>query len=233
MEKLRTIKGPNNYAELSSGDSSDFTLAAFSTSGFCGLWEIESGPWILGLGEFNTTLIPVLLEHAASDQIRVSVPRSWTEVELEKRSEWNFYLIESSTAPNQPLKHTVVELTSDEEIEAFIEKHDTDPSTRPGDSEIIFWHGIRNQSDELLAIGAAVRWKSGATMVVSIATAPSERGKSMAQEVTASLVKRLFEMGSLLVGLGVWAHNAPAIRAYERVGFQLQEEFVSGPLLRS
>jgi RimJ/RimL family protein N-acetyltransferase len=28
----------------------------------------------------------------------------------------------------------------------------------------------------------------------------------------------------------VWAHNAPAIRAYEKVGFILSGEFVSGPL---
>ena len=229
---LRKIKGPNNYAALA-GDPSNFKLALLTDAGFCGLWEIESDPWILGLGEFQPTFIPTLLRRVTSDQVRVTIPRNWTQVELEKRSEWNFFLIDSTITPNQPLNHLVVELNSDEEINSFIDNYAPDSSTKPGDPEILFWQGIRNPQGDLLSIGASVRWKSGPTMVVSIATAPSERGKSMAQEVTASLVKRLFDLGSPVVGLGVWAQNAPAIRAYERVGFQLQEEFVSGPLLRS
>ena len=232
MEKLRTFKGPNNYAALA-GDSSNFKLALLTDVGFCGLWEVESDPWILGLGEFQPTFIPTLLRRVTSDQVRVTIPKDWTQVELEKRSEWNFFLIDSAITPNQPLNHLVVELHSDEEINSFIDNYAPESSTKPGDPEILFWQGIRNPQGDLLSIGASVRWKSGPTMVVSIATAPSERGKSMAQEVTASLVKRLFDLGSPVVGLGVWAQNAPAIRAYERVGFQLQEEFVSGPLLRA
>lgn len=232
MEKLRAFKGPNSYAELA-GDPSTFKSALLADAGFCGLWEIESGTWILGLGNFHPSFIPTLIDRASADQVRVTIPRNWTQVRLGKRSEWNFYLIESATSPIQPLKHRVVELNSDEEINAFIDDYAPDSSTKAGDSEIIFWHGIRGEQGELLSIGAAVRWKSGATMVVSIAIAPSERRKSMAQEVTASLVKRLFDSGSPLVGLGVWAQNAPAIRAYENVGFKLQEEFVSGPLLHS
>ena len=232
MERLRTFKGPNNYAALA-GDPSNFKLALLTDAGFCGLWEIESDPWILGLGEFQATFIPTLVGRASSSPVRVTIPRNWTKVELEKRSEWNFFLIDSATTPNQPLKHLVVELNSDEEINSFIDNYAPNSSTKPGDPEILFWYGIRNPRGELLSIGASVRWKSGPTMVVSIATAPSERGKSMAQEVTASLVKRLFDLGSPVVGLGVWAANAPAIRAYESVGFRLSEEFVSGPLLLS
>jgi ribosomal protein S18 acetylase RimI-like enzyme len=232
MERLRTFKGPTNYAALA-GDPSNFKLAILTDAGFCGLWEIESDPWILGLGEFQPTFIPTLRRRVTSDQVRVTIPRNWTQVELEKRSEWNFFLIDSAITPMQPLKHLVVELHSDKEINSFIDNYAPDSSTRADDPEVLFWEGIRNPQGDLLSIGASVRWKSGPTMVVSIATAPTERGKSMAQEVTASLVKRLFDLGSPIVGLGVWAANAPAIRAYERVGFQLQEEFVSGPLLRA
>ena len=231
LDHLRPIKGANNYAALA-GDPSNFKLAILTDAGFCGLWEVDSEPWILGLGEFQSTFIPTLIRHVTSGQVRVTIPRNWTHVELEKRSEWNFFSIDSSITPKQPLKHLVVELNSDEEINSFIDNYAPDSSTRPGDQEVLFWEGIRNPQGDLLSIGASVRWKSGPTMLVSIATAPSERGKSMAQEVTASLVKRLFDLGSPVVGLGVWAANAAAIRAYERVGFQLQEEFVSGPLLR-
>ena len=231
IERLRAFKGANNYAALA-GVPSNFKLAILTDAGFCGLWEVESDPWILGLGEFQSTFIPTLIRHVTSGQVRVTIPRNWTQVELEKRSEWNFFAIDSSSTPKQPLKHLVVELNSDEEINSFIDNYAPDSSTRPGDPEVLFWEGIRNPQGDLVSIGASVRWKSGPTMVVSIATAPTERGKSMAQEVTASLVKRLFDLGSPVVGLGVWAANRPAIRAYERVGFQLQEEFVSGPLLR-
>ena len=230
ISHLRPIKGANNYAELA-GEPSNFKLAILTDAGFCGLWEVDGEPWILGLGEFQSTFIPTVIRDVTPGKVRVTIPRNWTQVELEKRSVWNFFAIDSSITPKQPLKHLVVELNSEEEINSFIDNYATDSSTRPGDPEVLFWEGIRNPQGDLLSIGGAVRWKSGATMVVSIATAPSERGKSMAQEVTASLVKRLFDSGSPVVGLGVWAQNTPAIRAYERIGFQLKEEFVSGPLL--
>ncbi len=230
LDHLRPLKGPNNYAALA-GDPSNFKAALLTEAGFCGLWEVDSEPWILGLGEFHSTFIPTVLRHVTSGQVRVTIPRNWTPVELETRSEWNFFSIDSTITPKQPLKHVVIELNSDEEINSFIDNYAPDSSTRSGDPEVLFWEGIRNPQGELLSIGASVRWKSGPTMVVSIATAPTERGKSMAQDVTASLVKRLFGLGSPVVGLGVWAANAAAIRAYESVGFQLQEELVSGPLL--
>lgn len=232
IKRLRTIKGPNNYAELA-GDPTTFRLAMLTDRGFCGLWAMEDGAWLLGLGAFDPLFVPTLLASAATDQVRVTIPRSWDQIELEKRSEWNFFLMDSSVMPGQPAKYTIEEVQSADEINTFIDNFAPDSSTKPGDSEIMFWHGIRDEKGDLASIGAAVRWKSGATMVVSIATAPSHRGKAMAQEVTASLVKRLFEMGSPIVGLGVWAHNTPAVSAYRRVGFELQEEFVSGPLLQA
>lgn len=230
LARLRVFKGPYSYAAAVGGNSSNFKMALFADSGFSGLWELEDGPWILGLGDFEPAFIPALIAQASSIQVRVTIPRSWSEVELAKRSEWNFFQIEATDLLYQPLKHKVEELTSSDQINAFIDQYAPDSSTRPGDSELLFWHGIRDDQGELLSIGGAVRWKSGSTMLVSIATAPSARGKSMAQEVTSSLVKRLFDLGSPRVGLGVWGHNTAAIRAYVRVGFQLQEEFASGPL---
>lgn len=230
LVKLRAFKGPNSYAAAVGGNTSNFKTALFADSGFTGLWELEDGPWILGLGSFESTFIPTLIAQASSNQVRVTIPRSWSEVELAKRSEWNFFQIEATDLLFQPFMYTVEELRSGEEINSFIKQYAPDSSTRPGDSELLFWHGIRSDQGELLSIGGAVRWQSGSTMLVSIATAPSARGKSMAQEVTASLVKHLFDLGSPRVGLGVWGHNSAAIRVYERVGFQLQEEFVSGPL---
>jgi ribosomal protein S18 acetylase RimI-like enzyme len=228
MKGVRKFKGEYNYAALA-GEPSTFKMAVLSDDGFCGLWELESGPWILGLGAYEPLFIPTVANHASTLHVRVTMPRAWLEVSLEKRSEWNFFLITST--PKQSNRYVVQELTSSAEINAFIERCAPDSSTRPGDSEILYWHGIQGEDGELLSVGGAVRWKNGTTMLVSIATDPIVRGKSMAQEVTASLVKRLFDSGEIAVGLGVWAQNAPAIRAYEKVGFRLAEEFVSGPLL--
>jgi GNAT superfamily N-acetyltransferase len=230
LKRLRAFKDEHNYVALA-GEAATFQMAVVTDDGFCGLWEFEASPWVLGLGAYQPFFIPTLIKQASTSEARVTIPRAWTQVALAKRSEWNFFLITSRTAPRAPNRYAVDELTSDIEINSFIDRCAPDSSTRPGEREILFWHGIRGDEGELLAIGGAVRWKSGATMVVSIATDPIARGKLMAQEVTASLVKRLFDLGEAVVGLGVWAHNAPAIRAYEHVGFQLQEEFVSGPLL--
>ena len=228
LKGMREFKDEYNYAALT-GEPSTFKMAVLSDNGFCGLWELETGPWILGLGTYEPSFIPTVVGHASSLDIRVTIPRTWLKVSLEKRSEWNFLLITST--PIQSNRYVVEELNSVVEINEFIERCAPDSSTRPGDSEILFWHGIRGYAGELLSIGGTVRWRNGTTMVVSIATDPIARGKSMAQEVTASLVKRLFGLGEPAVGLGVWAQNAPAIRAYEKVGFRLAEEFVSGPLL--
>jgi ribosomal protein S18 acetylase RimI-like enzyme len=226
---LREFEGEHNYAVLA-GEPVAFKMAVGTDDGFAGLWEMESGPWILGLGKYQPDFIPTLLANTLNADVRVTIPRTWTTVALEKRSEWNFFLISSPKDLRSPNRYLVEELTSNNEINKFIDACESDPSTRPGNPEILFWHGIRGAEHELLAIGAAVRWKNGATMLVSIATHPLARGKSMAQEVTASLAQRVFKSGSPVVGLGVWAHNAPAIRAYEKVGFILSGEFVSGPL---
>jgi RimJ/RimL family protein N-acetyltransferase len=227
LTRIRKFKGEYNYAALA-GEPSTFKMAVLSDDGFCGLWELESGPWILGLGAYEPFSIPALLNQASTLEVRVTIPRAWLKVSLEKRSEWNFLLITST--PKLSNRYVVEELKSDAEITKFIERAAPDSSTKPGDSEILFWHGIHGDDGELLSVGGAVRWRNGTTMVVSIATDPIARGKSMAQEVTASLAKRLFDSGEFAVGLGVWAQNTPAIRAYEKVGFQLAEEFVSGPL---
>ncbi|HUW77968.1 MAG TPA: GNAT family N-acetyltransferase [Candidatus Nanopelagicaceae bacterium] len=231
LKEVCQYKGSNNYAALA-GDPSTFRFGINSPAGFFGLWDLEDGLWGLGLGVYRPSFIGKALSQSPTRQMRMTIPRTWTDVQLVKRSEWNFFAIESATEPQSPNLYQVEALDSDQEITAFIDRCAPDSSTRPGDSEIIFWHGIRDSEGVLRSIGAAVRWKTAATMLVSIATDPIARGRSMAQEVTASLVKRLFDLGSPVVGLGVWAQNTPAIRAYEKVGFKLQEEFVSGPLLQ-
>jgi len=226
MALLRSIKGADNYAALA-GVEVDFETAYFTEDGFGSRWQSDEGIWLLGLGRYEAGLISELI--MGGDQVRATVPRAWTEVTFAERSDWNFYVIEEP--PKQGSHgYDVVPLGSDQEIAEFLEAHSPHASTKPGDDEILFWHGIRGGQAEILALGAAVRWRSGSKMLVSIATNPEMRGRGMAQAVTSSLATTLFEQGAACVGLGVWAANEPARRAYERVGFRLAEEFASGPL---
>lgn len=226
MALLRRSKGANNYAALA-GVEADFETAYFTDDGFGSRWRSDDGIWLLGLGRYEPRLFSALI--VGDGQIRATAPRAWMEVGFTERSEWNFYLIETRPKPDSH-GYDVVVLDSDQEIAEFLDMHSPHASTKPGDDEILFWHGIRGERGEILSLGAAVRWRGGAKMLVSIATNPKMRGQGMAQAVTSSLTTMLFEQGAPCVGLGVWAANKPARRAYERTGFQLTEEFVSGPL---
>jgi len=230
IDHLRKIKGTNNFANLV-WTSLGFQSALLTDRGFCGLWKTESEHWLIGAGELGDVAIEEYLPLPDLAPIRATIPRSWSVPLLEKRNEWNFFLVESKNDLVVQFKHKVEIINSDDEIEAFLTEHAPDSSTKPGDEEVQFWHGIRNTKGDLLAVGAASRWKSGVMMLVSITTHPEARGGGMAKAVTSSLAKELFNQGSPIVGLGVWAANAAAIRAYESVGFRLSEEFVSGPIL--
>jgi predicted GNAT family acetyltransferase len=64
-----------------------------------------------------------------------------------------------------------------------------------------------------------------------IATRPDARGKGLAGVVTAGLCKSLLEAADD-IGLNVKADNAPAIRCYRRLGFEVigsYEEFMAEP----
>ena len=230
MDRLREIKGPNNFVDLV-WTSLGFQSALLTDRGFCGLWKTESEHWLIGAGELGNISIDEYISLEDLAPIRATIPRSWSTPLLDKRNEWNFYLLESRNDLVLQLKHKVEIINSDDEIAAFLTEHAPDSSTKPGDEEVQFWKGIRNPEGRLVAVGAASRWKSGVIMLVSITTHPEARGGGMAKAVTSSLANELFNQGSPVVGLGVWAANAPAIRAYESVGFRISEEFVSGPLL--
>ena len=64
-------------------------------------------------------------------------------------------------------------------------------------------------------------------MFASIATHTDYRGKGLAQELVAEMLTSVAVQGISHVGLGVFAENVSAKRAYEKVGFNLVNEFSS------
>ncbi|CAN2205238.1 NAT_SF domain containing protein [Candidatus Nanopelagicaceae bacterium] len=149
--------------------------------------------------------------------------------DFEHRADWDFYSI--NTAAFTTLDSADTGSDSDE-IAAFLNAHAPDSSVWPDDPEILFW-GQKRISGELVALGALVQWRTGQVMFASIGTHFHHRNKGLAQQLVREMLARVAKLGVAHVGLGVFAENVSAKRAYENVGFNLVNEFTSYRLLGS
>mgnify|MGYP001400178144 CR=1 FL=1 len=73
--------------------------------------------------------------------------------------------------------------------------------------------------DELVSVGSSMVNLPEIWTLVSIETHETHRGKGLATEVTSSLVERAFQE-TQTVSLSVVCDNVPAIRVYEKLGFE-------------
>ena len=139
------------------------------------------------------------------------------------RVNWDFYSIDTDSF----ISGTQAEICTDEsEITELLNGHARKSSVWPGDDEVIFWGGKRIDS-QLVSVGALVQWRTGQVMFASIATHTDHRGKGLAQELVKEMLTSIAVQGISHVGLGVFAENASAKHAYEKVGFNLVNEFSS------
>jgi RimJ/RimL family protein N-acetyltransferase len=148
------------------------------------------------------------------------------KVDLKKyvhRVNWDFYSIDTDSF----ISGKRAEICTDEsEITDLLKAHARKSSVWPGDDEVIFWGGKR-MDGQLVSVGAFVQWRTGQVMFASIATHTDYRGKGLAQELVREMLTSIAVQGISHVGLGVFAENASAKRAYEKVGFNLINEFSS------
>ena len=143
------------------------------------------------------------------------------------RVNWDFYSIDTDSF----ISGKQAEICTDEsEITQLLEGHARKSSVWPGDDEVIFWGGKRIDG-QLVSVGALVKWRTGQVMFASIATHVDYRGKGLAQELVSEMLTSVAMQGTSHVGLGVFALNASAKRAYEKVGFNLINEFSSYGLI--
>jgi GNAT superfamily N-acetyltransferase len=163
---------------------------------------------------------PVILK---CDRLATSRGLSVDANEFEHRADWDFYSIDTSNFASQK----ICEVSSDgAEISAFLTMHAPNSSVWPNDPEILFWGEVRKEND-LAALGALVQWRTGQVMFASIATHSDYRNQGLAQNLVKEMLSRATKMGLVHVGLGVFAENFSAKRAYEKVGFSLVNEFSS------
>ena len=134
----------------------------------------------------------------------------------------DIYSIETELYKDAP---KAVEIQGDTEISDFLKVHAPNSSVWPGNPELVFWAGIRNDSGELIAVGAVTMWETGQKVLSSVGTSEHERGKGFATKLVAEMVAKAHELEFPRLGLAVRADNIAAKRAYEKVGFALCGEF--------
>lgn len=156
---------------------------------------------------------------------RVATSRG-VEVDLDNfihSADWDFYSIDTHSFAKF---ESAEEAINHEEVKALLEAHAPNSSVWPGNEEVLLWGAMR-EGDQLVATGALVKWRTGEVMFASIATHAEHRSKGLAQTLVSRMLSTANSRGIAHVGLGVFAGNASAKRAYEKVGFSIIGEFSS------
>ena len=163
---------------------------------------------------------PVILD---GDEIATSRGLQMDSQKYKTQVSWDLYSIDTESFQTfEP----AIESSDYSEIDNFLKTHARKSSVWPGNEEVLFWGEIRDQG-LLVATGALVQWRTGQVMFASIATHSDYRSKGLAQKLVSQMLGNSRRSGISHVGLGVFAENASAKRAYEKVGFALIGEFTS------
>jgi ribosomal protein S18 acetylase RimI-like enzyme len=163
---------------------------------------------------------PVVLD---GDEIATSRGLQMDSQRYKTQVSWDLYSIDTESFQTfEP----AIESSDYSEIDNFLKTHARKSSVWPGNEEVLFWGEIRDQG-LLVATGALVQWRTGQVMFASIATHSDCRSKGLAQKLVSQMLGNASRNGITHVGLGVFAENAAAKRAYEKVGFALIGEFTS------
>ncbi len=166
-----------------------------------------------------------------------AVPAAWRHAE---RWSWDWMSVSEEaftpsapdrTAPGPPPVVEDLDQGAGEAVLALLEEGFPDSVARPGTPGVLTWHAVRDPADpsRLLAAGALVGQPDGSALLRGVTTHPAARGRGLAALVSASLTRTALERAPL-AALGVYAHNAPALRVYRRLGYARAHAFVSGPL---
>jgi ribosomal protein S18 acetylase RimI-like enzyme len=164
---------------------------------------------------------------------RLTVPRgtpahlpAWVSMD---GTDWDLRWL-AAPPPYQAGEHVVEPVTNDHDVTVLLRASSPTASALPGDSAVRSWVGIR-ESGTLIACAADTSAATGVGHLSSIAVHPSARGRGLGAVVTAALSRQLFEQGSDIVTLGMYADNGYGRAMYDRLGFADDHRFTSGPLL--
>ncbi|MGH3472983.1 MAG: GNAT family N-acetyltransferase [Nocardioidaceae bacterium] len=194
--------------------------------------HLRRGPSLIGIGPGGDQLAE--LARTAAAQCRVTprgvtvcasaydgLPLDWG---LRVRGRWDYMVAE--VAPAVAPEHQVVRIDAGSEVDALLDLANPDAHARPGDADIAYWLGVRDQAG-LACVGALAVTANGGAHLRAISTRPQARGRGLGSAVSAELTRRGLNEISPQVTLGVYSDNAGAIRVYERLGYRRVHRFVS------
>jgi ribosomal protein S18 acetylase RimI-like enzyme len=94
------------------------------------------------------------------------------------------------------------------------------------------YYGVYQGRELVAAAGVHVcSAEHGVAAVANVATHPQQRGRRLAQRVTAAVCRELLPIAET-IGLNVCADNVPAVAAYRRLGFDAAFEYEEMELRR-
>jgi ribosomal protein S18 acetylase RimI-like enzyme len=134
-----------------------------------------------------------------------------------KIDDWDFRWTRTPP-PLQPGEERVTPLEADDEpaVAVLLERAFPETFTRPGDTMVRCWYGIR-EGDRLVACGAD-RSRGGVGSISAVTVDPAARGQGLGASLTAAMTRQL--LGECdVVTLGVMSDNQVAGRLYRRLGF--------------
>ena len=205
LETFTTYAPEQRFITAQVGDDNlSFSVADEDGSVFA--MALGSNPIILPCDRLSTTL-----------NVKVDLAK------YVHRVNWDFYSIDTDSFSSGKQAEIC---TDDSEISELLKGHARKSSVWPGNEEVILWGGKRIDG-QLVSVGALVKWRTGQVMFASIATHTKYRGKGFAQDLVKEMLTSVAAQGVGHVGLGVFAENVSAKRAYEKVGFNLINEFSS------
>jgi GNAT superfamily N-acetyltransferase len=143
---------------------------------------------------------------------------------IDRLGDWELRWLTAAPPPPAP---RIEWLPSDSaEVGALIDSAYPGAEARPGDPQVRGWAVIRGADGDLLAAGADT---SGAATgrISAVMTAPAARGRGYGAAVTIALSRRMLIEFDLVI-LGLYLHNDPARRLYQRIGFRDALQVTSG-----
>jgi RimJ/RimL family protein N-acetyltransferase len=164
-------------------------------------------------------LLIVQRRNRAAVETRYSVTKAWTMLRM---------IVQGDTLrPVSPADAEVVPLTPDH-LDAVRALYTLWPETVF--TTFMFEHGIfygAYHAGELVAVAGthAVSSRYRIGVIGNVFTHPAHRGRGLAAAVTGAVAGAMFARGAHDVALNVRDDNHPAIAAYRRLGFQVDEPF--------
>jgi len=203
------------------------------------------GPTIIAIGSPVEAARTVAVARRAMPEVgHVTVPAGTLELlpfEIGEGNDWDWFWT-TSTPERRPNEVLVQDLDVTDpavfaDVAALLDIGAPGASTRPGDERGASWTGIpavalNDNAGGGLAACLAWQWRSpGVSHLSSITTHPEYRGRGLASDLTAEIVRRHLAEGARAVTLGMYADNDTARRVYEKLGFSVGQAFSSRELI--